>query len=100
MQTSLKEDGHAFILDAGERKYHLNSKYKFEMERWVQAIYISMQSARESHASLGNACKNISKTILAYDADANKLKTSTEEYLNKKLTLEIEEWEDIEELLN
>ena len=58
-----------------------------------------MQSARESHASLGNACKNISKTILAYDADANKLKTSTEEYLNRKLTLEIEEWDDIEDLL-
>ena len=48
-----KEEGHAFILDAGARRYHMNCRYKFELERWVNAIYISMQTARESQASIG-----------------------------------------------
>ena len=34
--------GHSFILDTGNSKLHLNALYKFEMERWVEAIVISM----------------------------------------------------------
>ena len=41
MQES-KEDGHAFVLDTGSAKYHLNAIYRFEMERWIEAIIISM----------------------------------------------------------
>jgi len=42
MGKSTSEDGHAFILDTGSSKYHLNALYSFEMERWVEAIVISM----------------------------------------------------------
>ena len=95
-----KEDGHAFILDAGGRRYHMNCRYRFELQKWVQALYISMQTARESKASVGNSCKNISKTIIMYESSVEKLKLQTEEYLNKKLSLDVEDWdEDMEELL-
>lgn len=40
-RPSSTETGYSFILDTGGKKHHLNSKYLFEVERWVQAIYIS-----------------------------------------------------------
>ena len=67
-----KEEGHAFVLDTGSNKYHLNSIYRFEMERWIEAITISMQTARESKLSLTGSCKNISKIVTSFDV--NKLK--------------------------
>jgi hypothetical protein len=41
----------------------------FEMERWVEAIVISMQTAREAKNSLTGAVKNISKTVSQFDID-------------------------------
>ena len=67
--TESKEDGHAFILDAGGRRYHMNCRFRFELERWVQAIYISMQTARESRHSINNSMKNIAKIIIQYDTE-------------------------------
>ena len=37
-----KEEGHAFIIDTGKKLYHLNTDHRFELERWVEAIEISM----------------------------------------------------------
>ena len=37
------EQGHAFIVDTGKKKMHLNVDNRFEMEKWVEAIEISMQ---------------------------------------------------------
>ena len=39
------------------------------MERWIEAIVISMQTARESKLSLTGACKNISKLVTSFDLD-------------------------------
>ena len=59
-----------------------------------------MQTARESKASINNSCKNISQTIIMYDTSIEKLRAQTEDYLNKKLSLDVEDWdEDMEELL-
>lgn len=67
MDDSNTESGHAFLLDCGTQKYHLNTQYKFEMERWVEAIVISMQTAREATLSLTGACKNVAKLVTAFD---------------------------------
>jgi len=67
MTTSKKEEGHAFILDTGNTKLHLNALNRFEMERWVEAIVISMQTTRESKLSLTGACRNVSKTVVNFD---------------------------------
>ena len=64
-----QEGGHAFVLDTGAAKYHLGALYRFEMERWIEAIVISMQTARESKLSLTGACKNISKLVTSFDLD-------------------------------
>lgn len=37
-----KEEGHAFIIDTGKKRIHLNVSHRFELERWVEAIEISM----------------------------------------------------------
>ena len=76
-----KEDGHAFILDVGGRRYHLNSLYYFECERWIQALYISMQTARESKSTINQQCKNISMVIINHDTDREKLKQQELKYL-------------------
>ena len=96
-----KEEGHAFVLDVGTRRYHMNCRFRFELERWVQALYISMQTARESKHSINNSMKNIAQIIIQFDTEFDKLKQSTEDHLNKKLSLDVEDWEgDIETLLN
>ena len=41
------EAGHAFIIDTGKKRFHLNMDHRFELERWVEAIEISMQTAKE-----------------------------------------------------
>jgi hypothetical protein len=69
----LNDKGHSFILDTGSSKLHLNALYKFEMERWVEAIVISMQTAREAKLSLTGATKNISKMVTQYDMDREKM---------------------------
>jgi len=40
--TKSKEGGHAFIIDTGKKLYHMNTAHRFELERWVEAIEISM----------------------------------------------------------
>jgi len=60
MSKSKKEDGHAFIIDIGKKIYHLNTPHRFELERWVEAIEISMQTSRERQLSITGAYKNIS----------------------------------------
>jgi hypothetical protein len=42
-----KEEGHAFIIDTGKKLYHLNTDHRFELEKWVESIEISMQNALE-----------------------------------------------------
>ena len=68
-----KEAGHAFIIDTGKHKYHRSAAYRFEMEMWVEAICISMQTARESKLSLTGACKNVSKIVSEFDFNTQKL---------------------------
>lgn len=100
MSKSSSEDGHAFILDSGNHKYHLNSLYRFEMERWVEAIVISMQTARESKMSLTGACKNISMLVSQFDMDKKRLEIKIRRDLLKRLPLELEEWDgDIDVVL-
>lgn len=100
MSKSTSEDGHAFILDSGNHKHHLNSLYRFEMERWVEAIVISMQTARESKMSLTGACKNISLLVSQFDMDRIRLEQKIKKDLNKRLPLELEEWDgDIDDML-
>lgn len=42
MTKSKSEEGHAFIVDTGKKRLHLNAEHRFELERWVEAIELSM----------------------------------------------------------
>ena len=67
MSKSKTEKGHAFIIDTGKKQFHFNTENKFDMERWVEAIELSMQTAYDKKMSLTGACKNISVLVAAYD---------------------------------
>lgn len=40
--TLSTEKGHAMIIDTGDNKHHLNFDYKFDLEKWREAILCSM----------------------------------------------------------
>jgi hypothetical protein len=42
MSKSKTEEGHAFIIDTGKKLFHLNTEHRFDLERWVEAVEISM----------------------------------------------------------
>jgi hypothetical protein len=63
MSKSKTEEGHAFIVDTGKKMFHLNAQHRFDMERWVEAIELSMQTSRERQLSITGACKNISSLV-------------------------------------
>ena len=92
MDDSNTESGHAFLLDSGSQKYHLNTQYKFEMERWVEAIVISMQTAREAKLSLTGACKNIARLVTAFDIQKEVFNAEQVELLNRRVSSEPLEW--------
>jgi hypothetical protein len=47
MAKSKSEGGHAFIIDTGKKLFHLNTEHRFDLERWVEAIELSMQTSKE-----------------------------------------------------
>jgi hypothetical protein len=99
-EKGLSKEGHDFIIDTGTTKLYLQATYKFEMERWVEAIVISMQTARESKLSLTGATKNISKVVMQFDMDKEKLIRQMTKELQKKLPPDIEDWDrDIDVVL-
>ncbi len=63
MSRSKTEEGHAFIVDTGKKKYHLNAGHRFDMERWIEAIELAMQTSREKKLSITGACKNIAALV-------------------------------------
>lgn len=57
--SNSREGGHAFIIDTGKKMYHINVDHRFELERWVESLEMSMLTAREKQLSITGACKNI-----------------------------------------
>ena len=60
------EEGHALSVDAGHSKYHLNFRFRFELEKWREALFCSMQTAREAKLSITGMSKNISKLVHSF----------------------------------
>jgi hypothetical protein len=74
MSKSKGESGHALLIDTGTTLIHLNTSHKFDLEKWLEAILCSMQTARETRLSMTGKCRNISRTIQLFDKDYEKLK--------------------------
>ena len=98
MTKSKSEDGHAFIIDTGSKMFHLNAEHRFELERWVEAIELSMQTARERQLSITGACKNISSLVALYDENPSIVKQKVEDQFENALP-PTKNWEDVESLL-
>jgi len=49
--------------------YHLNTPHRFILEQWIEAIEISMQTARERQMSITGVCRNISKLVTLFDTN-------------------------------
>ena len=80
MSKSKGEIGHALLIDTGTNMYHLNTLHKFDLEKWLEAILCSMQTARETKLSLTGKARNISRTIQLFDKDIEKTKESIMKY--------------------
>jgi hypothetical protein len=91
-----KEKGHAFIIDTGDKMFHMNVDHRFELERWVEAIEISMQTAREKQLSITGACKNISKIVTLFETNEDILRQQIEDLYEQKLPKEKDNWEDVD----
>ena len=72
--STASESGHAFIIDTGSRKIHLNTKNRFTLERWVEAIEFSMHTAKEKQNSITGAIKNISQIVNLAEMNEDILK--------------------------
>ena len=50
-------------VDMGERKFIFTSEFKYETEKWCEALNISRKSTKEIKASISKRPKNISKLL-------------------------------------
>jgi hypothetical protein len=60
------------LIDTGEENMYLMCKHRFEMERWVEAMIIAMQTAREAKLSITGKTKNIARIVSDFDVDKDK----------------------------
>jgi hypothetical protein len=98
MSKSKGETGHALLIDTGTNLYHLNTPHRFDLEKWLEAILCSMQTARETKLSMTGRCRNISRTIQLYDQDQDKTRESIRTNANKVLP-QTSRYEDVDQLL-
>jgi len=98
MTKSKSEEGHAFIVDTGKKLFHLNTDHRFDLERWVEAIELSMQTARERQLSITGACKNISALVTLYDKNEDYVKQQIEDQYERVIP-RTKDWDDVESLL-
>ena len=52
----------------GERKYVFNTKYRFEREKWYEAMKNSRRSIKEIKNSIGKKPKNVSYLVNLYES--------------------------------
>lgn len=99
MGKSKREEGHAFIIDTGKKLYHLNAPHRFELERWVEGIEISMQTSRERQLSITGAYKNISQLVILFDTNEDILRQQIEDQFESRIPKYKDDYDDVEGLL-
>lgn len=97
--TKSSEEGHAFIIDTGKKLFHLNTPHRFELEKWVEAIEISMQTSRERQLSITGACRNISRLVTLYETNEDIVRQQIEEKYEQTIPKYKDDWEDVDSLL-
>jgi hypothetical protein len=65
----------------GERKFIFTSEFKYEIEKWCEALNISRKTTKEMKASISKKPKNISKLITIFE---NKGEEELKELANKR----------------
>jgi hypothetical protein len=103
MEKIQKEPGHSFLIDTGMDNIYLMTKHRFEMERWVEGIIISMQTARESKLSITGKTKNIAKVVSHFDmniGDVGHFARHLGHEIVKLLPPDVEDWDrNIDDLI-
>ena len=98
MTKSKNEKGHALIVDTGSSLYHLNTMHRFELDKWVEAIFCSMQTSRECRLSITGKCRNISKLIRDFDQNDERGKLRVKTFLRNCLPYHYK-YEDVDQLI-
>jgi hypothetical protein len=56
----------------GERKFILTSEFKYELEKWCEALNISRKTTKEIKASISKKPKNISKLLSIFEKEGEE----------------------------
>jgi len=103
MEKQQKEPVHSFLIDTGMENIYLMAKHRFEMERWVEAMIIAMQTAREAKLSITGKTKNIARIVSDFDYNIDtpdKFKHNLDNEINKLLPPDVDDWgRNIDEIL-
>lgn len=63
---------HFIKLDMGERKFIISTQYKFEKEKWYEALKNCRRTIKEIKNSISQKPKNVSYLVNLYEKDGEK----------------------------
>lgn len=72
--AQIKEIEKTFCLeiDMGERKFIFTSEFKYELEKWCEALNISRKTTKEMKASISKKPKNIAKLLSIFEKEGEE----------------------------
>ncbi len=59
-------------VDMGERKFIFTSEFKYELEKWCEALNISRKTTKEIKASISKKPKNIAKLLGIFEKEGEE----------------------------
>lgn len=77
--SNSRDSGSSFLLDLGNRIFHLNADNEEDLNKWIKAIEASKENAQEVTASITGKPKYVKKLIQLFD-------TNGKNALNKKIS--------------
>lgn len=77
--TNSHDSGNSFLLDLGNRIFHLNAENEEQMNNWIKAISASKENAQNITTSITGKPKHVKKIIQLFDINGK-------EAMNKKVS--------------
>lgn len=77
--TNSHDSGKSFLLDLGNRIFHLNAENEEQMNNWIRAIVASKENAQDITSNITGKPKYVKKIILLFDVGGK-------EAVNKKIS--------------
>lgn len=96
-----EDDGklHSFTIEAKSKSYQFVSNKRFIMEQWVEAITLSIKTAKEKQYSITGKIKNISMIVTNFEIDKDMVREEIEKDIDNQLwNEEMTDYKEYEEV--